>query len=456
MGPVTQEPLPATEPTRTDDVHDLTDAPSTLAQINQTLSETLFRPSGSSMPGFIFFMRTLGLKRGWTNSMPPKQPWIKASDRERQSDELYAKLLSEALVRTTNEEGVQRIMAILNSKGGVGKTPLAAQLAVVLYAAIQAQVVLIDANENRGGTADALGVPAKATIRYALRYPERFRAFEDVCDQLIKANEYGVYLLASDAHGLRREIDLWAFVKLLLDLKSYGGHSMVGDCGNGNDAPTNIGMATVATNLIIPLMEDDPQSYKDALATMWEHILMGREDKVLNALIVVNATKPGCTKADIMRKLTEATSDLWVKGTREDPDAEAKHKIKLGDFDLTEDRIFLVPFSQYIKDRRPASADSKKIGIKTLIAYLEILVAIFSQYIKYTWREIDVNNQFEPGNSSPSFVDTFEYLEQTHVRGEVSVLRRRDRHNQPPRVEEPPPGIYGGPTGPTAPTHIES
>jgi chromosome partitioning protein len=94
-------------------------------------------------------------------------------------------------------------LALLQLKGGVGKSVLAANLAAIAAAQAQWTTVLVDLDANAPLSAGALGsLEARGGIREALN---RAAAGEQVDDLLTFAPSLGAYLLSGDIRGIPNE-----------------------------------------------------------------------------------------------------------------------------------------------------------------------------------------------------------------------------------------------------------
>jgi Mrp family chromosome partitioning ATPase len=290
-------------------------------------------------------------------------------------------LLIEELIALANE--VQRVLTILNSKGGVGKTPLACYLATVLYYAIEAIIELIDINENDGTTCFWMGIKRwqTATLRYGIRHVHQFSSYSKMANQMARPPMQGnaVRVMGSDP----TDTAPFASVELvnLLYTLMQSCHSQVNDGGNGNQHEANKAGAAAASDLLFPAMAGDQLSFERVLSTMTNFMdpyLYG--EKVRTSFVVVNATRPTDTIDTVMAMLQTAMFEL-NENRKDLTQVQLEHlpegKLTLDTFGIVPERVALIPFDPYIAAKRPAHALS--LHIDTRIAYLKLLVAIFRQ-----------------------------------------------------------------------------
>lgn len=292
---------------------------------------------------------------------------------------------------------IRRIIAVMNSKGGSGKSPLAANLATVLMWAIDMQVLLIDVNENDGSAHRTLGIKRKDTrsVRYVMNNLENFKYYNQLCRELGKPRQQhkGVWLVCSDP-GVTGNFNKDLFLEMLLQLW-LSVHSEVLDGGNGNEVAANERSVEACTNLVISAMADDSDTFEKAISTLAAHYNMGHLDKVKNSFIAVNATHPGDTRNQYLEKLRLAAEELTVEDVSKG-ETHKKERFTLEDLGITVDSIYLIPFDQYIKNR--GVADVPSLQLETLIAYLELLVAIFKQNAAV--RKLDISEPVDPPDTS--------------------------------------------------------
>ena len=270
------------------------------------------------------------------------------------------------------------VLTILNSKGGAGKTPLACYVATVLDWAIELLVVLMDVNQFDGTAASLMGVSRRKTksLRYVADHLSEFRNYQALTTQLGRSMEPGnrVHIVASSPGSMDFELKEVVMVEHVL---GQSAKAIVNDGGNGNSdkLPANMGAVIAATDLLYAALAGDDQSIERVISTMANVGGDGFIDKVRRSFIVVSATKPQDTKNDLMFALERAVKDL----KRDDLSEKAQDvlpdgQLTLDFFGIVPERVHMIPYDQYIADRKPAHAPS--LHIDTRNAILQLLVNI--------------------------------------------------------------------------------
>lgn len=145
---------------------------------------------------------------------------------------------------------VQKIMAIVNQKGGSGKTALAVSLVMMFAHVLKRHFTAVDANENAGNTAARLGIRRRDTIL--------LREFLEVCESLVTLEtftgavawhpETGVSVIASDDKS-NVPFPRYRFERGL-QIAKQNSHGVICDCGNGLRYPAVMGSVRLADNLL--------------------------------------------------------------------------------------------------------------------------------------------------------------------------------------------------------------
>lgn len=316
------------------------------------------------------------------SSWVPKVPKMTKKEHDQhEKDQRFEYLYGRLLMLS---DDIQRVIAVLNSKGGSGKTATAVHLAGLLMWIIKRQVTIVDANENAGTTAKRLGVARKdtLTLRDVIEQINQLNTYEQICMALGSHNRYGVLVVASDP-AARNHFTKETFVDMTRVVKSTA-HSLVLDCGNGNEWPANEGSVVAGDALVFPALAHDSDTIDDLISTMLVYRQLGYTDKVRNGFIAISATQEGHTKEYIMEQLAASARQIQVSEDRGDGVKLHRH-VTLEELGIEPDRIHLIPFSQYIKDNQVV--DHEGIGQDACIAYMELLVAIFEQNASYSDEE---------------------------------------------------------------------
>lgn len=294
--------------------------------------------------------------------------------RQQAYDLIYLEMLCQEIHKLSRKR--RRRIATANSKGGVGKTPVAAHLALVLNWIIDQIVALIDVNENDGTTAQQVGIDREktATLQFAIEHPEFFRSTSSILEQLASPFGYAVPVLSSERRPdhTTPEMDvLHALLRMFIHLA----HSMVMDCGNGIARPYNMAAVGSSTTLVFAALKGDSYSFERLLSTM--HFYAHNNDNehfnlVRRSFIVINATSPDDTVDKFMDLLRHTAMTTQIG---------ADISVRLEDLGIEAERVRMIPFDQRIKDRDPAKHNL--LNDATLLAYVELLFAIFFQDVDH-------------------------------------------------------------------------
>lgn len=161
----------------------------------------------------------------------------------------------------------QPIIAVVNSKGGAGKTVVSTWLAVLIKLATDRVVYIVDANENKGGTASRLGIRRENTVqlRTFLRFEKELSRADQINDALAAHEGSGVLCVASEA------ADKTFFSQSLFETRmktlKRAGHTLVLDAGNGIPHAANRGSVAVADVIVTPATTKQEDSFEDAKDT---------------------------------------------------------------------------------------------------------------------------------------------------------------------------------------------
>lgn len=275
----------------------------------------------------------------------------------------------------------QRIICVINSKGGAGKTPVATGLAATLQWAIKTICGIIDANENNGTTGKRLGIGRDGLmlLRGAMADLDAISNLNKMSMVLGKHDQTGLIALLSNPSATNDRFTLEQFVQLATVF--FGNvHSGVLDTGNGNEHPANEGSFQVADFALFSAWAPKPDSFEGLVSSMDAYYKLGYAEKVHSSYIVISATSKKDTKEKFYKMLQNLVAEL-VK--EEQPGATIARDLKMDELGITVENIFLIPFSQYIQGDSsdtivPAvDMDPAVTGVDTLIAFAELAIAIF-------------------------------------------------------------------------------
>lgn len=279
----------------------------------------------------------------------------------------------------------QRIVSSVNAKGGVGKTPDVSYLSCIQMDVTRDPVQFIDANKNAGSANILFGISRHSTIllRQAVSRRRELTGYTDHAKVEAK-HKSGVRFIGSDLEENATTGFSVEDFNEMVEINAKAFHSLYLDNGNGFSDVTNMGCLHSANALIFSALSDKPSSFEGLIITMIKYIELGFEAKVLNGFIVINATSPNETKQMYIDRIAETLRNHPPRRIF-DPRTQITEDVEwtIRDLGISEDRLFLVPFSQHIKDDKVISTEPEVIGYDTYEAFLDILIAMFRQNAYY-------------------------------------------------------------------------
>jgi len=316
----------------------------------------------------------------------PKPTTPNRAERRARANIRLAELLEE-FYSLVVEQGEQRVVVWLNSKGGAGKSPGATVMACIIsWATKGEEILLIDANENAGTTADRMGVSNNMTLK---RVVEMVLDNSNMVTVLPRHRNYNVRVIASDQSDTTN-IEAGKFVTAMLKFMRNVTSTVI-DSGNGISHENNKGSAQLADALTFSALWEEHTikgsvnaSMKSLASTMREYAKQGLEEKVRQAFIVVSMVREAKTEQDAQKIKQEVMDTLerhfnMVSASDSEEDDGTERMMSLSDYGFTADRLVVVPYSSHIASNMPVDLDVDVIGINTLIAYLKLLIAIYKQ-----------------------------------------------------------------------------
>lgn len=301
-------------------------------------------------------------------------------------------------------KSIQRTIVVLTSKGGAGKTPLITNLAVLHSFVTTTSNLFLEGNENDGTANMRLGLNRAEQILLNLALSDHTLIKDRNTSErnLGKHAQTSLYVLLSDANEANNMFTMELFLYMYEVLRTQFG-SIFGDTGNGNESAANEALFLECDVALLSAVADDPATFAPLLTTLTNLYKLGHKEKVQQQTrIVISGTKPGDTIDNYIERFRMEAARLvqpkfsfnggktkpeyWT----EDPDQLLRD---IGfDYNETEQRftgkkIFLVPYSQWIREGKPASVLPEETGLETLVAYLEILVDCFRSDVQTTERK---------------------------------------------------------------------
>ena len=307
---------------------------------------------------------------------------------------LYSYLLRE-IVRTSNDW--QRVLCVMASKGGAGKTPLIVYLAALFAFATSTTNVVIEANENDGTVRSRykLNRSSQAILSDVVKDPSLLETHLKATKSLGKFEQATVWALLSAENATDNMFsmaDLWQMFNVLRPSFTV----VWGDTGNGNRHATNELMFLESDEVLFPALAENSDTWGTVITTMINLHQAGHKKKLQErATIVISAAKEG--KEHTVEKFLEifrAIAAEEAKPRRNHETGSVEPPLWTEDADqllrdigfsfnpetleLTGENIFFVQHSDWIDDGNVVSVRPEDVGLKTIVDYLKVAVRIFS------------------------------------------------------------------------------
>ena len=300
--------------------------------------------------------------------------------------------------------GRKRIFFTVNGKGGAGKTPLTGYMCNIQMDITRVPTLCVDANET-GSIHSLFGTTRENTLqlRNAVYHRRTFSSYDTIAEFAYKHHS-GALLIGSDPQKAGKAIlTLDAYIEAAL-IWNKAFPPLYIDSGNGfSDVPV-IGSAMVANVMFFVALSEKHSSFEHVVETMIRYQDMGFAAKVNNGFLVINATKPGDTKRFYLDKIAAELTKFPKRDVyNEQTGVTSNVERRLEDLGITEERLFLIPFSPHIKEDGVISTDQNVIGLDTYEAYLDLLIAAYRQYAVYPEMTIESLSVPEPVDTDQLF-----------------------------------------------------
>lgn len=310
----------------------------------------------------------------------------------------------------------RRMMSVLGSKGGVGKTPLATYLAALLAYVTHRRILIVDANHNEGTTGLSLDISRDKRILLlaAIKNPSILDSADQTRESLGFHQESGLWALLSNPNSITENVTMKEFIELLFFLL-WRFDSIVTDGGNGIAHSTQNGAAYVCDNLLFPALATKPSSFEIAMSTMLGFYDLGHTQKVRDGLKIVSATGRKATRKEYVEHYREL---IYKFASNENDPRGGDDEVQVpniwynrGDelmeaLGIREENFFLVPTDKHIKEERVVTLKREFVSMPTLIAYMRILVRVFQMSVPDEQEKIKaIDDLFKPSESSDTTVN---------------------------------------------------
>lgn len=307
---------------------------------------------------------------------------------------LYSYQLRE-IVRTSKDW--QRVLCVMASKGGAGKTPLIVYLAALFAFATSTTNLVIEANENDGTVKSRynLNRDSQAILSDVVKNTSLVENHLKATKSLGKFEQTTVWALLSSENATDNMFlmaDLWQMFNVIRPSFS----NVWGDTGNGNRHATNELMFLESDEALFPALAENSDTHGTVIATMINLYGAGHKKKLQErSMIVISAAKE--SEGHTVEKFLQIFRTIAAKEVKPRYDYEKGEVVPplwttdpdqlLRDLgfsynpetkELTGENIFLVQHSDWIDDGNVVSVRPEDVGLKTIVDYLKIAVKIFS------------------------------------------------------------------------------
>lgn len=321
----------------------------------------------------------------------------------------------------------RRIITVMNSKGGAGKTPTSCYMGSIFQEVTNNQSMLLDLNQNVGTANDFLGISRFKTLRLIEAIETRATLMRlSVLSEKAKAHrQTGLRLIASedaDAEDVNAESVKYTRKEYESLVKNVDEavHSIFVDTGNGMSHPSNLAAIETADAMVFSGLWDENSKLKGIAETLKGYIVRGFGEKIWkHAYIVINATPPNLSKEKAFETFSELVFDSMYSSSDAITDVEERKrrtKILMDHLGIKFERFFIVPYSRHIDKDKVVDVRPRVMGLATKVAYLELLVAIYGAKLEKDPEPVNTPDVFEqelagliersahPSNASPNTV----------------------------------------------------
>jgi len=298
-----------------------------------------------------------------------------------------------------------RKVTVVNSKGGSGKTPTATYLGVFAQEYTGNPCTLIDINQNFGSTWRWVGVSQSDTITvYAAVTSNPFSHVDEFHAVTAIHQETGLRFIGSQdmdtttAIGEIIKQDQTAlpddevrmrvfrrFKAFIQNIKRFS-HSVFIDTGNGMSHASHTAAVDAGDVLVFPANWTDDDDIAGIQETVHGYINRGYGPKLRQRAFYAVFGAPDQAKEVIYERFCERVFAAYVAANFEsgtlasmDPEYRQQKAREYADnLGITIDRLYLVPWSDYIAEKHVASAQIDKVGTPTSLAIVHVLDDIYA------------------------------------------------------------------------------
>ena len=192
-----------------------------------------------------------------------------------------------------------RSIAVVSTKGGVGKTTTALNLGHTLASTRGDRVVALDANPDAGSLGYRVDRETTATAADLLAFPDEITSYAQIRPYTSQADSRLEVIASHDDPRLSRRMGQQDYQRLL-DMLQLQYNLILADCGTGILDSATRGVVQAADQLVVVTGGgiDAARAVTYMLAWLREH---GMADKVERAVVVINGVRDDSGPVDISR-----------------------------------------------------------------------------------------------------------------------------------------------------------
>lgn len=349
---------------------------------------------------YVFFKRVLTL--GFRSVRRVSNPKINKEDQQTYALEARQKRVKRNAVHRP------RKIAVVNPKGGAGKTPTAVYLAIFAKVFTGNSVTLIDINQNFGSTWRWVGVVRSLTITVFQAVTSKPFQHIDEFNAVTAIHESGLRFISSEDMDTTIAIDqiigerqdeldekerhlrvFRRFKAFIQNIKRFS-HSIVLDTGNGMSHAAHTAAVDAADVLVFPAGWKNDDDIAGIQEGVHGYISRGFGPKLRQRAFYMLYGTPDQKKEVIYKKFCERVFANYMAANfppeiyekMEPPYREEKAREYADNLGITIDRLYLVPWSDYIAKKYVASAEIKQVGKPTALAITSVVDDIYALNIE--------------------------------------------------------------------------
>lgn len=332
-----------------------------------------------------------------------------------------------------------RKVVVVNPKGGVGKTPTTVYLAVFAQAYTGNSCTLIDMNQNYGSTWRWVGVSQSDTITVYEAVTGKPFSHVDEFNAVTAIHESGLRFIGSEdmdtTIAISRIINekddqntmddeekrlrvFRRFRAFIQNIKRFS-HSVFIDTGNGMSHASHTAAVDAADVLVFPANWNNDDDIAGIQEGVHGYINRGYGPKLRQRAFYMVYGTPDIKKEVLYKKFCERVFAAYLaanfkKNSYAEMDPlyrEQKAREYAENLGITIDRLYPVPWSDYIAQKHVASSDVNKVGKPTALAITSVADDIYA---------LNIDGDPEESDSTADIDEQLEKLYQ-EMQGEITA-----------------------------------